>query len=1500
MSNLKSFDYSLNYDDLFMVGESEIDEKGLVSHQINSMNNLYEVGIPQMITQIFNPEINLDNKRDTTEEDRKIKRINARVKFHSVEIKKPMYTIDESSKPLYPLQALLGEKTYSSDLYVQATIKATAYLHDGLTIERDAQKESFNLCKLPTMVKSSCCNTYNKGIKELTELNEDPSDPGGYFIVKGVEWSIDNVENILFNQMQISHNPKSKELYKCSFISKPGDTYQNSDQMKLIFTSSKQLFIVIQRDDLKDRMIPFYVLFRILGWTNDKEIFDNVIMTDMSNIAKNEQNISTIKDMVLLLRDAFNANYNIGKSKKDFITNIKNEHERSTVLRALVEDINSENPSKRDIIDTEEKLQLQIHKMENSIDKFLLPHIGKDETARVEKMRFLCLCIRKLFMTYMGILPPMDRDSFKHKRIHPAGTSFSKEFKTYFNQCIVQKVIKQLYRIFKKFPFSQIDLADLVLSDIKSNNFDQKIMQAITSGTKSEISITANKSVINRLITQQLDRKNQLATYAVLRQVSVKDKGSSKQSARANEMRRVHPSYVGYICLIHSPEGEKVGLNKQMTMFSSLCDASSGEAIKSILSDDKDIMLLRDLEPIEVSYYSNVYVNGYWLGCVKDGISFAMKYRNKRRNGKIPILTTIYWDNIENEVYFWTDVGRIVRPLIIVWNNKRDTKEIGDMKSKGFKQGVKLTKQHIRQLYNRELTMQDLVQQKIVEYISAEEQENCLVCSDFEKLIDNQDNELNEFTHCEIPCSVLGITALTCPFGNHNPTVRTTYHVNQIKKSSGQALFNSLDRSDKNVFYQNFNEMPLIKTMANNYLYPSGMNCIVAIMCDTGFGQDDSIIISKGAIDRGLFNGCKMTFQKAELEPKGETFGRPQINPDGSNKGVVTKGNYSKIDDNGMINVGQRLYKNDIIIGKQFKQSKLNEEDVYNDTSVLYKNDESAVVHNVIRSINESGVSFCKVVMRHPRSVIIGDKFSILMSDEILTHKGWMQLKDIEPTKHKVATLREGKYLEYVNPVEKWEYEHKGKMYDLKSQQVEILCTPNHKLYVKRRDHNNYEFIEAQNVFGKRVKHKKNAINDYPNQDNYKAYDNMGNFKEYPMNAWLQMLGMFIADGWTSEKHNKSGDMITFSAVKQRKRNFINEFCEKLQIRCRITDTKSYISGSEYPEIYDELKKLSVGALNKSLPDYVWSLSQDQSRILLNALISGDGSYNNNGSAGYYTSSEKLANDVSRLALHAGWSGTIKNFNENSGKRKGDTYTIYKNGVVSHSGTLKADCLYVRIVKCKNEPQINHGHVHEQKIQEEKYTHYDSIMVGCIEVPKSHVFYTRRNKFSPSVWLGNSSRAGQKGICALMMDDSDLPFTKNGERPSIIFNPSGIPSRKTISQIFESLTGNLCALKGTTTDATMFRKYDVRTVMEELKELGFDEYGEQKLYNGITGEAINSKIFIGPVYYQRLQHFLNDKYYVVERCATDEICVQKPLNYTGFLYLGSNMATYLIRLVILF
>jgi DNA-directed RNA polymerase II subunit RPB2 len=122
------------------------------------------------------------------------------------------------------------------------------------------------------------------------------------------------------------------------------------------------------------------------------------------------------------------------------------------------------------------------------------------------------------------------------------------------------------------------------------------------------------------------------------------------------------------------------------------------------------------------------------------------------------------------------------------------------------------------------------------------------------------------------------------------------------------------------------------------------------------------------------------------------------------------------------------------------------------------------------------------------------------------------------------------------------------------------------------------------------------------------------------------------------------------------------------------------------------------------------------------------------------------------------------------------------------------------------------------------------------------------------------SRHGQKGTVGLRIREEDMPFTKDGLRPDLIINPHALPSRMTIGQFLEGMSSKVAVELGTIVDGTAFSTQQrIGDTKEILTQLGYHPYGNEFLYNGMNGEMIEAEIFMGPTYYQRFKHMVEDK-----------------------------------------
>jgi DNA-directed RNA polymerase beta subunit len=948
MSNI---DKITNQNELLVIFDSQLSQSnGMIKHHIDSTNEFNLKGIKQIIENGFQIKVEINNERDKTAEDRSIKLIVITANITDVELTSPLTQnyISQKSQILTPTVAHQKDLTYSSPMYINADIVATAYKHDGTTEVKVASTDKYLIGKIPIMVKSKLCNTYNKSKETLLNLNEDPMDIGGYFIIKGNEWVIDNIESMTFNSPREFANMGYKnEKCRGDFISKPGDGFENSFNLITKYLTNDNIIIEITNNKFRDISIPFFVLFRAFGVCSDKEIIEHI------TYSFNEKD-PNVKKMLNILERAFRAKYVDMPESYD-------KHTSDEIIELIGNKINNYyiNDMKISNMNTRKYTNNSIRQI---LDNDILPHVGKTPNDRYKKVRFLGHLIRRLLMTYLGLIPSTDRDSYKNKRINPAGVSYAKIFKTHFNFAIVQSVKRRFRRDFKNTSFSNINLEHSFTHAIYTQEFERALVQAIITGDKS-INIR-RKQIANNLSSQQLHRKNLINQISTLRNINTKNTSSAKQSARANEMRRVHSSMIGYVCCVQSADtGEKVGMQKQMAISANICPAGSSELLKDKILRDSDLILLDNVKNKQIyeNKLTKVFVNGDWIGCCIKPFEFRDKYISLRRNSKIDYLTTISLEILTNEIYFWIDIGRITRPLLIVYQNKDGS------------QGIKLTNTHIKQLHSGEIEIQYLIKEAIIEYITPEEQINCLIARDLNTLLENENNKLIRYTHVDIPQSIIGLPGLTSPFANHNQVARVVFQTNQVKQTCGWPVHNWPHRVYKELHYQMYKEVPLIKTISHKYTPSDGSNAIVAIMTYGGYNQEDSLVLNQGAVDKGLFTTYHFSFEKTELE-KNEEFANP--NPL-ETIDIKAYSNYGKLE-NGKVPIGTRIEYGDIIIGKIAKLSKgdITEGKKYMDRSVVYKFNEPAYVSNIIEGRNEEDNIFCKIVFRSTRKCEIGDKFS--------------------------------------------------------------------------------------------------------------------------------------------------------------------------------------------------------------------------------------------------------------------------------------------------------------------------------------------------------------------------------------------------------------------------------------------------------------------------------------------------------------------------------------------
>jgi DNA-directed RNA polymerase II subunit RPB2 len=279
--------------------------------------------------------------------------------------------------------------------------------------------------------------------------------------------------------------------------------------------------------------------------------------------------------------------------------------------------------------------------------------------------------------------------------------------------------------------------------------------------------------------------------------------------------------------------------------------------------------------------------------------------------------------------------------------------------------------------------------ESIIEYVDVEEHNTLMIASVLSDLKKGKKGERLQlrYTHMEIhPSLILGVLASNIPFSNHNQAPRNTYQSAMGKQAIGLYATNFKTRLDTLSHVLNYPQQPLVKTNMSTLLnlsnMPCGTNVIVAIATYTGYNQEDSIILNRSSVQRGLFTSTFYRTLKEQCN-KNLSTGEEEIfcNPKNMESFVNKPQNYNKINDDGFVSENTFVEAGDVLIGKCMPQ-KTSTSFFHKDNSVTMKNNEigyidlSCTNDKYFKNTSADGYSFCKIKIRSFREPTIGDKLS--------------------------------------------------------------------------------------------------------------------------------------------------------------------------------------------------------------------------------------------------------------------------------------------------------------------------------------------------------------------------------------------------------------------------------------------------------------------------------------------------------------------------------------------
>lgn len=579
--------------------------------------------------------------------------------------------------------------------------------------------------------------------------------------------------------------------------------------------------------------------------------------------------------------------------------------------------------------------------VEHIIANELLPHMGLDTTpeTKARKQAFLSFIVLKLVLVYVGAIEQDDRDDYSLKRIDTTGMLFSLLF-------------RQLFRSFHK--MLSVHIHKAVEGSKYVNIVDALNPKKITAGFKFALN-TGNWGIQRQTssqngVAQIMARMNLLAHISHLRRVCT----PINREGKLPKPRELSLSHHGILCPVETPEGQACGLVENLSLMCHVrIGASASYVVSQLLREKLMTPLWSDNNTSRGAW--RVLVNGALEGTCEDGEALAAALRWRRRIGVMPFDASIATLPKAACVIVDTDPGCLMRPLI-----RAD-------KMKEFSEVVRRTPPI--------LLWKELVFGGIVEFIDKNEEKNIRVGA-------LDDGRIA--THYEFhPSTMLGVCALSIPFLNSNQAPRNIYEAAMTKQSSGVASLAAAHRVDVVSHVLHYPHVPLVRTLLHEALRcdeaPCGCNVMVAILSYGGFNQEDSIIINRGALDRGLFRTTVNKTYKDEEKGVGsdvEAFGPVPAAAVGARRA-----DYGKVQRDGLPVIRSIVENGDIIISKCMTASQLGtdrkrKKNVDVDHSTALYSTEPMRVTRAYLTTNKDGAKLVRVRLHSTRVPDVGDKLS--------------------------------------------------------------------------------------------------------------------------------------------------------------------------------------------------------------------------------------------------------------------------------------------------------------------------------------------------------------------------------------------------------------------------------------------------------------------------------------------------------------------------------------------
>lgn len=488
----------------------------LVDHHINSYNDFINNRI-QNIIDISEP-ITLEQGEYS-------------LRTGKVEIQKPFtQEADGSKSMIFPTEARLRNLTYSAHMSLELA------LDHG---DDESEFEMIDIGELPLMLKSDKCHLNGLNTEELIAKGEDPQDSGGYFIVNGSERAVVTMEEIAPNKI-ILERPDKKRAKAIVTSIKSGFRARISLEYRKPRKNGAYLRISFP---YVPGEIPFVILIRALGLSTDQEI--------ISHISENFDFRMVIADDIqvsepLLKLDSREMEGLSKTEKEEYLQLAAIKYIGNRVARGMTE-------------------EYRIKRAEDVIDRYLLPHMGIDESKRENKAIYLAEMCEMLLQVIFEKRQHHDKDHYTNKRLRVSGDLMEDLFRVAFTS-LTRDMGYQLERSISR--NKEPSIRQAVRADVLTESIKHAIATGNWVGGRAGVS-------------QLLDRTSFMGTLSHLRRVV----SPLSRSQPHFEARDLHPTQFGKICPNETPEGPNCGLVKNLALMCKISEGSDTQQIEDVIKE---------------------------------------------------------------------------------------------------------------------------------------------------------------------------------------------------------------------------------------------------------------------------------------------------------------------------------------------------------------------------------------------------------------------------------------------------------------------------------------------------------------------------------------------------------------------------------------------------------------------------------------------------------------------------------------------------------------------------------------------------------------------------------------------------------------------------------------------------------------------------------------------------------------------------------------------------